>query len=788
MIIHNIKVAVRNLMKYKLQTAISVLSIAVGIVTLALAQSLMSRYTFPAVFEEPYIDRVYEVSFKTKQNEDAVITKEMLTALKGNGGLRHTEIFTVPNSSGSGKNVTFHLGDSSEIRKGSIMASAVDPGYPDFAAYRSAVSDKKIGRLKAGQAIISEKLAKQVFGDLNPIGVSGIVSDILSDQSYPITIVDIVKPRSRNELLMPFEQLDFCVSDDIEESYSPYLYHSYTVNLVLKEGSSKKQLEKEIADRLIPLGMEAQLTKVRDKEEYRLIMPVRLLVFSIAALILLSAVIGFLKIEIQLFRIRRREMTLRKVNGACNRHIFSCLLIELLIIIILSIILSLILGSLIQDFADEKLDLAMEQSRLNISELWKYSLIIGGVLIVASTLIAWLSIMRIHYVRNNLNSEIRRKGNHLFRNILLGIQISTCIIFVCTTFIILKGGSLMLKACNVPTNDSQCAEWLTTCLSLANHPEQLEEEIKRLPELETMIGCSKFNASINDISRNPEYSERLKGKSFYRFYTPEDTTLLKYLDIDVEWLPGNVYKGKCLLIGEKLYDKFKEIGLLERGGLSVGHYDEFMPIAGIIRKFPYDKTGEIIIAIGTKFTPVYNYSILIPKTGKGKSLAESVAETVRRVEPENITPLIAQYREQEDTLPSIVESAEGTGLILGGISIIICLMGIYSTISLETKARRKEMAIRKVNGAKGRDIYRLFGRVYGLIIIVSLAISIPVCFTVSRWVQNYINDELPDPIKLLPSGPIVAGCLIVIVLIFLVVYGQIHRMMQTDPAKIIAKE
>ena len=35
MTFHNLKVAVRNLMKYKLQVTISVLSIAIGIVTLA---------------------------------------------------------------------------------------------------------------------------------------------------------------------------------------------------------------------------------------------------------------------------------------------------------------------------------------------------------------------------------------------------------------------------------------------------------------------------------------------------------------------------------------------------------------------------------------------------------------------------------------------------------------------------------------------------------------------------------------------------------------------------------
>ena len=47
MTFHNLKVAVRNLMKYKLQTIISVLSIAIGIVTLVFAHAAMSRLKLP---------------------------------------------------------------------------------------------------------------------------------------------------------------------------------------------------------------------------------------------------------------------------------------------------------------------------------------------------------------------------------------------------------------------------------------------------------------------------------------------------------------------------------------------------------------------------------------------------------------------------------------------------------------------------------------------------------------------------------------------------------------------
>lgn len=61
MIMHNLKVALRNMMKYKLQTVVSVLSIAVGIVTLAFAHAVMVRMVLPPVCEQPFFDRAYRV-------------------------------------------------------------------------------------------------------------------------------------------------------------------------------------------------------------------------------------------------------------------------------------------------------------------------------------------------------------------------------------------------------------------------------------------------------------------------------------------------------------------------------------------------------------------------------------------------------------------------------------------------------------------------------------------------------------------------------------------------------
>ncbi|MDE5997275.1 MAG: hypothetical protein K2G77_03580 [Muribaculaceae bacterium] len=136
-ILHDLKVAVRNLMKYKLQTAISVLTIAVGIITLAFVHSMMTRYRLPNIFDQSYRDRAYEVIFKNIENGEPSlsVSPELIRALKGNGGLHNAERIVVPNGTVFSNKMEFQLSDSS-FRKGEVMATVIDPEFPEYAGYR----------------------------------------------------------------------------------------------------------------------------------------------------------------------------------------------------------------------------------------------------------------------------------------------------------------------------------------------------------------------------------------------------------------------------------------------------------------------------------------------------------------------------------------------------------------------------------------------------------------------------------------------------------------------------
>lgn len=85
----------------------------------------------------------------------------------------------------------------------------------------------------------------------------------------------------------------------------------------------------------------------------------------------------------------------------------------------------------------------------------------------------------------------------------------------------------------------------------------------------------------------------------------------------------------------------------------------------------------------------------------------------------------------EDTLSSLL-----------GFSSVVCILisifGIYSLVTLACERRRKEIAIRKVNGAKVKDILALFFREYVLLLVVSSLIAFPAAWWIMKcWIENY---------------------------------------------------
>ncbi|MDE6480358.1 MAG: FtsX-like permease family protein [Muribaculaceae bacterium] len=363
-----------------------------------------------------------------------------------------------------------------------------------------------------------------------------------------------------------------------------------------------------------------------------------------------------------------------------------------------------------------------------------------------------------------------------------------CLVFVCSALILYNGTENILKANNVPEKDAEYSKYLYFEPYLASDPNRLFDEISKLPEIENMIMYDQFFTALKELEEDPELFEKLERNIYYQFYATLDTTMLSTLGVDVKWNNNDIDRNECFILSEKTYEKFLEYGILDHSTLTIKYSGITLPVGGTVKNMPYDGNGgEFIIAVYPARDKSDRGHILIPKAGREKALAQRIHETIERVEPQAINEMIFNFREHMNLMLSLAESVRTAGWILGIVSLVICAMSIFSTITLDTRSRRKEVAIRKVNGAKRGNIYCIFIRIYFVLVAIALAISVPLCILFNKWIRNII-EEIISSSTLSPIMPIILGCAIVIILIFLIVSCQINRVMKLNPTQIIAKE
>ena len=89
------------------------------------------------------------------------------------------------------------------------------------------------------------------------------------------------------------------------------------------------------------------------------------------------------------------------------------------------------------------------------------------------------------------------------------------------------------------------------------------------------------------------------------------------------------------------------------------------------------------------------------------------------------------YLKSEDTLSRLLNFASL-------VCILISIFGIYSLITLTCEQRRKEIAIRKVNGAKISNILQMFFKEYMLLLTIASLVAFPASYAVMKqWLETY---------------------------------------------------
>ena len=794
MLLHNLKVALRNILKYKVQTLGSILSLAIGMVTLATVHSFLQNFRMASINHEPYYDRVYNLRFDSiqkRQSDNSIrINGDIVRAVKANGGPRCIEQGPyAPNGMLTGGWAEFTLNGKTK-RKMPLDAVPLDRHYPNFVGIRSAITGEKIKVLGPHDAIINEKQAKQIFGDKNPVGASIRLSKDYGN--YQLRLVDVYQDLSLTEqnssalFYSPWELEDM----DLNQFYAVAFY------VVLKEGCTPQQLKAEVNSRLKPLGLKVRTEKLKDRlnEEYSTVAIARSITYLIGSLILLAAIIGFLRMQTQLFWMRRREISLRITNGATRLQLFSMFATEVVVIVLVAYLVAVLMGSWICDYLARPQFAEITSELGTISHLYLYSLVIGLVVMMLCLAIIWIVLSRICKCTQALESGMRRSHNHWFRNTMLGVQVMISMFFLGVTFCLLCWVGKMADFNHIPDDERAYKQSLYLQTNAAENVQRLRDKLIHLPQVERWIPYSWGFWKVNELAENEEFSKTVwQGDPYvshgnvtnYCFRITSDTSYLDFFKIKVNWKP-KANRKKCILVNEELYKLMRQYHVAPNDILTVDEMDSYQ-IAGTFQSVPYEGSMKTdiysFIVIDPKEAYGATHYILVAKPGEYKEMQVAVDRTIQKLEPAVVKPMSSNLRYYMAREMFALEILQNIAWILAIVSLAICLISIFSTVMLDTQTRKKEVAIRKVNGALTRDITKLFGRTYLVITLIAMVFAV-----VAMLLFHIVLSKMFDMVEINPVFPIILSIVIVIGFIAAIIACQVRKIMKVDPSEILAKE
>lgn len=794
MLLHNLKVALRNILKYKVQTLGSILSLAIGMVTLATVHSFLQNFRMASINHEPYYDRVYNLRFDSiqkRQSDHSIrINGDIVRAVKANGGPRCIEQGPyAPNGMLTGGWAEFTLNGNTR-RKTPLDAVPLDRNYPNFVGIRSAITGEKIKVLGPHDAIINEKQAKQIFGDKNPVGASIRLSKDYGN--YQLRLVDVYQDLSLTEqnssalFYSPWELEDM----DLNQFYAVAFY------VVLKEGCTPQQLKAEVNSRLKPLGLKVRTEKLKDRlnEEYSTVAIARSITYLIGSLILLAAIIGFLRMQTQLFWMRRREISLRITNGATHLQLFSMFATEVVVIVLVAYLVAVLMGSWICDYLARPQFAEITSELGTISHLYLYSLVIGLVVMMLCLAIIWIVLSRICKRTQALESGMRRSHNHWFRNTMLGVQVMISMFFLGVTFCLLCWVGKMADFNHIPDDECAYKQSLYLQTNAAENVQRLRDKLIHLPQVERWIPYSYGFWKVNELAENEEFSKAVwKDDLFvsysnvtnYKIQMTSDTSYLDFFKIKVNWKP-KANRKKCILVNEELYKLMRQYHVAPNDILTVDEMDSYQ-IAGTFQSIPYEGSMKTdiysFIVIDPKEAYGATHYILVAKPGEYKEMQVAVDRMIQKLEPAVVKPMSSNLRDYMAREMFALEILQNIAWILAIVSLAICLISIFSTVMLDTQTRKKEVAIRKVNGALTKDITKLFGRTYLVITLIAMVFAV-----VAMLLFHIVLSKMFDMVEINPVFPIILSVMIVVGFIAAIIACQVRKIMKVDPSEILAKE
>ena len=604
---------------------------------------------------------------------------------------------------------------------------------------------------------LNEAFAKMIFGEESAVG------KILENGSGESRrVIGVFKNTPRN--FSAHVGMLSTLGDTDRENSSEWSYNAY---LKLKDPSMAKETEDAIytvLGELISSDEErraeyrngfriSQIHKAHFERDVRANVPsankaITITLAAIAILLILIAIINFINFAFAEIPFRIKNINTRKVLGESRgslirRQLMHAGLIALVAFAIAALIMHVIAGTSWASYVSDSIALKDNTGILILMlGLALLSAVVAGIApALYSTDQPAALVLKGSYAMSV-------KGKAL-RNVLVGLQFVLSFLFILMAlYVQVQTKFMMGKDMGFP-QENILQVWCGYSAGAAHEP--LKDKLLQNPSITDVTFADSPLVSDQKMG----WGRTVDGTQIFMEVLPVTEDFVKFFDLQI--MDGRDFQQSdnqsetgCMIVNETFVQMFPQFHV---GSLVGGHVDD-TEIVGIVKDFNFKSLqhamGPLVLLNWGK-TQWRNFSVMYVKTAPGASFKE-VSDYIKGVvctydptrEPDQIT-----VRHLDEWIENMYQSEQSLGKLItiaSLVALLIAIIGIIGLVFFETQFIRKEIAVRRVNGATVGSILKMINKKYLIMAGTSFVIAAPVAYwLMTAWRKGFAY-QAPVPV------------------------------------------
>jgi len=674
----------------------------------------------------------------------------------------------------------------------------VDSCFFDVFPFRILVGNPKKTLSQVDCCMIPRSLAEKLMGIENPLDLVGKKIYYNIRGGWALTVGGIYEDIPLNSKLhgmevmvsMPtitrimFDGRDNWVGNDRYESY---------VRLAkgIMPDDLKPQIEKMKRDNLpldelkkagVDLGFSVQpLVDYHTKDEGTRRMT--WIVSILAAVLIGCAVMNYLLLVIGGISQRAKEMAVHQCYGAEARHIYQKVMTESIVHLLLSLILAALLLFLFKETIEELVGAPLMVLLLTGSNIWLIVSTCLVVLLITGFVPSWI------YTHIPLAAAFKNynHSHRLWKLLLLGLQFASATFLIILLIVVGRQYRMMV-------NDDPGYDY-STLGSLLVDGVSIEQRQLAMDELRKLSSVKGVTMSYANLTQHQSGDNILLPGDDREYMNIADLYYVGdgYFDVmEIPLVSGRTFTEQTdtlreVMVSRKFEERMKELAGWDQALGKQIICTSFQGPYTIVGVFEDTRIGSITnpdtrpsVCYYSRKPEQMHYILIRFQSMDG---LEAANKLVKELVTDNPDISIVPYNQMVTELYTDAHRFRTTVMIGGLVALIIALIGLIGYLAGEIARRQKEIAIRKVNGARIADVLKLFHTDILRVALPAVMIGAIGAWYVARlWLEQFSEKTTLSPIIL------VGGALAVIIVILSVVCLGCYRVASSNPVNYLKTE